>query len=145
MRSHSRRGSAIIEFALGWSVLWLLFSGVYQFGYAFYIYNSLLTSVANAAELGSKLDYDTAHPSAYTTSLTNMVLYGDTVAGTKTLVPHLTSANVSVNVTLNNGMPMDLTVSISNYQLDAIFKQFTFNGKPRATTVYAGRVICTGC
>ena len=60
MRSHSRHGSAVIEFALGWSVLWLLFSGVYQFGYAFYTYNSLLTSVANAAELGSKLDYDTA-------------------------------------------------------------------------------------
>src|ERR1700686_488011 len=78
----SERGNALLEFALGWSVLWLVFSGVFQFGYSFYTYNVLMTAVANAPEIGSKLSYDTGTPATYTTALKNMVLYGDTAAGT---------------------------------------------------------------
>src|SRR5690349_19127967 len=92
----SERGNAVLEFALGWSVLWMMFSGVYQVGYAFYAYNVLMTSVANAAQLGARLGYDTASPSAYTTALKNMVVYGDTAAGTTPVLPNLTTANVSV-------------------------------------------------
>ena len=55
IRKNSERGNALLEFAVGWTVLWFLFAGVYQFGYAFYVYNVLLTAVANAAELGSKI------------------------------------------------------------------------------------------
>ena len=62
IRKNSERGNALLEFAVGWTVLWFLFAGVYQFGYAFYVYNVMLTAVAHAAELGSKITYDTSTP-----------------------------------------------------------------------------------
>jgi Flp pilus assembly protein TadG len=144
-RNRSQKGSAILEFAISWSVLIALLTGVYQFGYTFYIYNQLMTSVANAAELGSKMDYDKAHTDVYTTALQNMVLYGDTTAGTRPIVTGLTAANVNVNVTLLNTVPQDLTITITGLTVDAVFTTFTFNGKPRATTIYMGHVICVGC
>src|SRR5579864_6385474 len=74
----SERGNALLEFALGFAVLWALFSGLYQFGYSFYVYNALMTSVANAAELGAKMNYDTSNTSKFSTAVTNMVVYGNT-------------------------------------------------------------------
>src|ERR1700686_3786108 len=122
LRRKSERGNAVVEFALGWSLLWLLFAGVYQVGYSFYVYNTLMISVANAAELGSKLGYDTASPATYTTDLKNMVVYGDETAGTKAIVPNLTTANVNVSVSLDSaGIPRDVTVTITGYAINALF------------------------
>src|SRR4029077_2486257 len=92
----SQRGNALLEFALGFSLLWALFAGVYQFGYTFFIYNRLMTAVTNAAAVGSKLTYDTGNTSQFTDAVTNMVLYGSTTAGTSSIVPGLSSSNVSV-------------------------------------------------
>ena len=141
----SERGNALLEFALGFAVLWALFAGLYQFGYSFYVYNEVMTSVENAAELGAKMTYDTANPSNFTTAVTNMVLYGNTTAGTSPIVPGLASSNVSVNLNLQNSIPSDVTVSISNYSVDCLFTKFTFNGKPRATAVYMGQITCSTC
>ena len=143
----SERGNAVLEFALGWSVLWLIFSGVYQFGYNFYVYNQLMTSVANAAELGSKMSYDTGDTTTFTNALKNMVLYGDTTAGTTTTVRNLTAANVNVAVTTDatSGIPRDITITIVNFAIDGFFQSFTINGKPRATTMYYGQVTCASC
>jgi Flp pilus assembly protein TadG len=141
----SERGNALLEFALGFAVLWALFAGLYQFGYSFYVYNAVMTSVQNAAELGSKMTYDTANASQFTTAVTNMVLYGNTTAGTNPIVPGLSSSNVTVNLNLQNSIPTNVTVSISNYAVDCVFTKFTFNGKPRATTVYMGQVTCSTC
>jgi Flp pilus assembly protein TadG len=146
LRRKPQRGSAVLEFALGWSVLWIMFAGVYQVGYGFYVYNVLLTSVANAAELGSKLGYDTASASAYTTALQNMVVYGDTATGTKALLPSLTTGNVNVDVHLDSaGMPRDVTVTVTGYTISAIFASYSLNNKPRATTLYFGQISCSTC
>jgi Flp pilus assembly protein TadG len=144
-RNKSQKGTAILEFAISWSVLIALLTGVYQFGYTFYIYNQLMTSVSNAAELGSKMDYDTQQSSNYTTALKNMVVYGDTTAQTSPIVTGLTASNVNVNVTLVNSIPQDLTITITGYTVNAVFTSFTFSGKPRATVAYLGHVICSGC
>jgi Flp pilus assembly protein TadG len=143
----SQRGNALLEFAIGFAVLWALFSGLFQFGYSFYVYNALMTSVANAAELGSKMNYDTSNTSQLTNAVTNMVVYGNTTAanGANPIVPGLSSSNVSVNLNLQNSIPTDVTVSITNFTLDCVFTKFTFNGKPRATTVYMGQITCSGC
>jgi Flp pilus assembly protein TadG len=136
----------MLEFALGWSILWAMFAGVYEIGYAYYVYNVLMTSVANAAELGSKLGYDTASPASYSTALTNMVVYGDEIAGTKPLVPNLTSSNVNVNVSLDSaGMPRDVTVTVTGYSINALFTSYALNNKPRATTLYFGQISCSTC
>ena len=141
----SERGNAVLEFALGWSVLWMMFSGVYQVGYAFYAYNVLMTSVANAAQLGARLGYDTASPSAYTTKLKNMVVYGDTAAGTTPVLPNLTTANVSVTMSPAVGTPQDVTVTISSYTINGFFTSYTLNNKPRATMLYYGQISCSTC
>jgi Flp pilus assembly protein TadG len=70
----SERGNAVLEFALGFALLWALFSGLYQFGYSFFVYNAVMTSVANAAQLGSKLTCDTGNPSQFTDAVKNMVV-----------------------------------------------------------------------
>ncbi len=139
------RGNALLEFALGWSVLWALFAGIYQFGYSFYVYNTVMTSVANAAEMGSKMTYDTANPSQFSTALQNMVVYGNTTAGTSPIVPGLSTANVGVSVNPAGGMPTDITITINSYTIDAVFTRFTFNGKPRATAAYMGNITCSTC
>jgi len=144
-KNKSERGNALLEFALGFSVLWALFAGIYQFGYSFYIYNTMLTSVGNAAELGSKMTYDTASPSTYTSALKNMVVYGNTTAGTTPIVPGLATSNVTVTVNPAGGIPTDLTITINNFTIDAVFTRFTFNGKPRGTAVYMGNIICSTC
>jgi Flp pilus assembly protein TadG len=141
----SERGNALVEFAIGWSLLWFLFFGVYQFGYAFYIYNTLMTQVANAAELASKLDYDSANLSAYQTKLQNMVVYGDeTSTNLNPVVPGLATSNV--NVTLNNTtIPQDVTITVTGYTIDAFFTKFALNNKPRATVAYYGNISCSTC
>ena len=141
----SERGNALLEFALGWSILWALFAGIYQFGYSFYVYNTVLASVANAAELGSKMTYDTASPSTFTTALQNMVVYGNTTAGTTSIVPGLSTSNVTVAVNPAGSMPTDITITINNFTINALFANFTFNGKPRATAVYMGQITCSTC
>ena len=145
IKNKSERGNALLEFALGWSILWVLFAGIYQFGYSFYVYNAVLTSVANAAELGSKMTYDTANTSQFSTALQNMVVYGNTTAGTSPIVPGLSTSNVSVNVNPQGTLPTDITITINNFTIDAVFARFTFNGKPRATAVYMGQITCSTC
>ena len=144
-RNKSERGNALLEFALGWSLLWALFAGIYQFGYSFYVYNTVMTSVANAAQLGSKMTYDTANPSQFSTALQNMVVYGNTTAGTSPIVPGLATSNVGVSVNPQGGMPTDITITINSFTIDAVFTRFTFNGKPRATTAYMGNITCSTC
>ena len=136
----------MLEFAVGFSVLWLLFSGVYEFGYSFYVYNVLLTSVANAVELGAKMNYDIGNTAAYQTTLKNMVVYGDETAGSKPLVPGLATSNVNVTVAQNaSSIPTDVTITISNYTINSIFQSFTPTNKPRATAKFYGAIVCSTC
>jgi Flp pilus assembly protein TadG len=139
LRKTSERGNALVEFALGFFVLWGLFSGVYQFGYAFYVYNTLLASVNDAAQMAGKLDYDTSNNAAYLIAIKNMVVYGDTTAGTKSLVPNLTTANVTVTTDVAS-MPTNVTVSITGYSINALFQSYSLNNKPRVTTKYYGQL-----
>ena len=142
----SQRGNVLVEFALSWSLIWLLFSGLYHYGYSFCMYNMLQTSVANAAQLASQLDYDTSATSNFTSQIKSMALYGDPSAASGTLlVPGLGSANVAVNVTLSSGVPTDITVDIVNFSFSTIFNTVSLNGKPRVTVAYRGQVTCSAC
>jgi len=146
MRRRSERGNAMLEFALGFSMFWMLFSGVYQIGYAYYIYDRLAVATANAAELGSRLSYDSSNVSAFSTSLKNMVLYGSETAGTYPVVPGLTTANVAVDAhTDGNGIPHYVTVNITGYTINALFTSFSLPNKPGATGLYYGQYTCSAC
>ena len=147
----SERGNAVLEFAIAWSVLWMLFSGVYQYGYSFYVYNRLMGAVSNAAQLGAKISYDTANASAFTTELQNMVIYGSTTAGTTPIVSGLTSSMVNVSVTTSgtSSVPTDLSITIGSvahpFVINAFFGNISLTGKPRATVKYFGQVQCSTC
>ena len=144
-RKNSERGNAVLEFALGWSLLWMMFSGVYQVGYAYYAYNVLMTSVSDGAQLAAKLGYDTASPSTYTTAVKNMVVYGDTTAGTTPILPGLSTSNVNVTMNPSVGTPQDVTVTISSYTINGFFSSYTLTNKPRATMLYYGQISCSTC
>src|SRR5260370_33307319 len=143
---NSERGNALVEFAISFSMLWLVCAGVFQSGYSFYVYNALQTAVSDASLLGAKMNYDTSNPSLFTTSLTNMVVYGDTTVAqnAKPIVLGLTTGNVSVSVNPANAMPTDITVTITNFQVDVIFTTFTFDRNTRAAAAYIGHLPCSG-
>lgn len=143
-RRRPLKGNTLLEFAICWSVLWALFFGVYQFGYAFYVYNTLQAAVSNAAQLGSKLSYDTGTPATYKTDLQNMVVYGSETAGSTPVVTGLTTSNVSV-VLSPTDFPTTVSVAINGYSIDAFFKKFTLTYKPQAMTGFFGQVSCGGC
>src|SRR3954454_15013511 len=101
----SSRGTAILEFALGWSLLWLLFTGVYQFGMALYVYNKLQYAATNGAMLAARANYDLSNTGLFTTQIGNMVVYGNPGGGSSPVVPELSTANVNVSVGLKNSYP----------------------------------------
>ena len=144
-RKKSQGGNAVVEFALGWSILSLLFFGVYHYGYSFYMYNLLQTSVSNASQFAARLDYDTASPNTFTSQIQNFAMYGDPAATVgKKLIPGIAANNVSVNVTLSNSIPIDVTVTVSSFTFSTIFSSTTFT-KPRVTVAYSGHVTCSTC
>ncbi len=135
----------MLEFAIGSGVLVAVFTGTFQFGYNFYRYNTLATAVSNGARYASLKPYDSTTPTpstAFRTAVQNMVVYGDPTGNTTTPVsPGLTKNNVQLSVAFSSqtkGVPVSMTVSITNYTLNAIFAQTTYNNKPRVTYEYQG-------
>jgi Flp pilus assembly protein TadG len=136
-----RRGSAFVEFAIGASVLTSIFAGTFQWGYTFYRYNALLAAVNAGARLASVRTYDSATttPStAFTTAISNMVVYGDPAGGSSPVVPGLTTSQVQVQAEFALGVPKNMVVSISGHTIPAIFGSTTLNGKPKVRYAYQG-------
>ncbi len=147
-KNECRRGSAILEFAIGASVMLSVFAGTFQFGYTFYQYNLLKNAVMNGASYASTRNYDstTNTPSnAFQTAVQNVVVYGDPspANGSTPLAPGLSTSNVRVvpklfsNAT-SNQPPISMTVSISGYTISAVFGSTTLTNKPSVTYPYQG-------
>jgi Flp pilus assembly protein TadG len=132
----------MVEFAIGATVLVLLFTGIFQYGYTFYVYNCLQNAVRAGARYASRETYDSASstPSSnFASSVKNMVIYGDPNATSgATVVPGLTNANVGLTVTFTSGVPRKMTVAITGYTLNAVLKTFTLTNKPQATMPFVG-------
>jgi len=140
-----RRGNAMVEFAIAFGLLLSIFTGVWQFGYAFYVYNQLETCVRNAARYASLVNYDGGSWNGVTfnSKVKNMVVYGkpDFATGDKPIAPGLTTANARVTITSNGGVPSRIQVDVINYQIETFFKKYTLSGKPRCTFDYMGRYV----
>lgn len=137
----SRRGSAMIEFALGAGVLLAVFGATFQFGYTFCRYKLLSLAVNDGARYASLKPYDsvTTTPSnSFRAETRNMVVYGSPGGGTSPVVPGLTTSNVNLDVTFEHGVPHAMKVSISGYTIDGIFGQTTLTNKPSVTYTYQG-------
>ena len=137
----NRDGNAMLEFAMGSSLLVMAFVGTFQFGYTFLQYNSLQNAVTRGARYASLLPYDstTTSPSTgFQTAVKNMVLYGSKTAGATPALPGLTTANVNLTVTFANGVPSAMKVSVSGYVINSIFTTSTLTNKPQITYAYQG-------
>jgi len=136
-----RKGSALVEFAVGSGVLLAAFSGTFELGYTLNQYNRLLTAVTQGARYASLIPYDspTDTPSAaFKTAVQNMVLYGAPVAGTTAVLSDISAANIRLTVTFSKGVPSSVTVSITGYTVNALFGNHLLSGKPQVTYPYQG-------
>ena len=141
-RGKGQQGSAAVEFALSFVLLFSVLAGVFQFGYAYYIYNTLETAVRGASRYASLRVYDsaTATPSAgYLSAVRNMVVYGNPSGSGQVVAPGLTPENVSITVVMERKIPVQITVAISSYTVNAAIRSFTLVNKPMVTFPFMGR------
>jgi Flp pilus assembly protein TadG len=147
----SRRGNAMLEFALSSTILIYAFTGVFQFGYSMYLYNELEAGVRAgiryASLAGISNNGDSSIPTGYSAAVQNMVVYGTPSPGASPVpvIKGLTPAVVTVGVNFDIGhVPTDVSVKISTYSVDAIFKTFTFANKPVLKMPYFGKYCSNG-
>ncbi|MBI3681634.1 MAG: pilus assembly protein [Acidobacteria bacterium] len=144
LRRFGRKGNILLEFAIGSSLLLSLFTATFQFGFTFYRYNTLYNAVRNGAHYASMKAYDSqsATPStAFSAAVQNMVVYGtpNPDESDNLVVPGLSPGSVTVEVAFANGVPSTVTVGVTSFQVDAVFKRYTFSSKPRITFPFLGR------
>ena len=140
----SRRGNALIEFALSAMVLTYLFTGVFQFGYSMYLYNELEGAIRAGARYASLSTISTSGSgvdTAWRDKVKNVVVYGTpSPSGSPTpVVPGLDIGNVAATFTYAGGVPSYVTVSVSSYSLDAVVKTITLTNKPSLSMPFMGQ------
>jgi Flp pilus assembly protein TadG len=140
----SRRGNALVEFAVGFGMLLSFLAGVVQFGYAFYAYNALESAVRNGARYASLSVYDHPNGNDFRQRVQNMVVYGMPTppVGAKPLVHTLTTGNVLVEVRKDvKNVPNRVTVAVNDFQVNSLFAKFTLSRKPQCIFEYMGRFV----
>lgn len=140
-RRSRQHGSIMVEFALTGVMMFTIFTGVYGFGYSMFAYNALQQGVRDGCRYASRKPYDsnTGTPSqAFLTAVQNMVVYNDPAGGSTPIVTGLTTNNVQLTMDMNGGTPVGITVSLVNFQLDALFVRFQLNGSPSIYFPYLG-------
>lgn len=130
MTRRSRRGSALVEFAGSLILLAVMFTGIFEIGYSFYSYATLVTAVRAGARYAALQPHGAAANPSVVESVRNIVVYGDPApsAAAKPVVSGLTTDSVE----FING-PDSTTVSVRGFQLDALFMKVNLNGRPTAT------------
>ena len=131
----------MVEFALAAIILFPVMTGIYGFGYAMFSYNSLQQAVRDGSRYASRKPYDSANgtPSqAFSTAVKNMVVYNDPAGGTSPIVNGLSTNNVTVTMEMSGMAPMGVTVSIANFELNALFIRIPLNGSPSVYFPYLG-------
>lgn len=130
MKTRSR-GSALIEFAGALILLSGMFTGIFQVGYTFFTYSSLV----NAVRAGAR--YASLHPPnagtvdpEFAKSVANVVVYGEPqpAEGAKTLIRGLRPDNVELVLGTSAA-----TVSVRDFEVDALFMKVKLVGRPTVT------------
>jgi Flp pilus assembly protein TadG len=155
IRPGSRSGNAMVEFALASLILIPIFIGTFQFGYTFYIYNLLGTQIRAGARYASMRTFNCADSTSigkFKTAVKNMVMYSNPSPGQSptAIISGLSLTQIDVEIKAANGttdadknnVPVTVTVSTSTgapFAVDAVFKTFTFSGKPILQFPYMGQ------
>ena len=146
----SERGHAMLELAISASVMVTCLVGTFQFGYTFYVYNQLVTAVGNGGRYAAMRTYRGASDQDVelgNRAIRNMVVYGDPEPGPEAApaVVKLKPEQVEVRWIMpeksdEKGAPAAVNISIHGYTVDAVFKTFTFSGKPAVEFPFVGQL-----
>jgi Flp pilus assembly protein TadG len=139
----------MVEFAVSSILLMAVFTGTFQFGYTFFVYNKLLIGVRSAARYASLKSIANENnqqiPNSFTTDVKNMAVYGTISPGQSDapVAPGLSTSNIDVAVTFAGigtpqNHPTEVRIRVVNYQVNAIFRVFTFTNRPSLTMPYLG-------
>lgn len=131
-----RRGTALIEFAAALILLSGMFTGIFQVGYTFFTYSTLVNAVRAGARYASLQapNSNVADPE-FSKAVVNMVVYGEPRPGAdaKRVVRGL--APEKVELVLG---PSAATVSVRDFEIDAIFTTVKLEGRPTVTFPFTG-------
>jgi Flp pilus assembly protein TadG len=132
----NERGTTLVEFAIGVTVLLTAMFAIVEFGRALFVHNAL----ADAARRGAR--YATLHSNTDVDQVKNVVVYGDPAGGSQPLVPNLSTTNVNVNYSnfgLNKGT---VSVSVTSYQFQFVLPFLgTSITMPNYTTTLTGESV----
>jgi Flp pilus assembly protein TadG len=144
-RWRSKRGNAMLEFALSAGILIPCLAGSFQFGYAFYTYNKLQSAIDQGGRYASMRTYrylaGVTDEDKVKLAVKNVVVYGTPSPGANDapVVNGLDASKVTVAYTKTSGFPTSVQVSISSFAVNTIFATYTFAGKPVVTFPFVGR------
>jgi len=130
--SGNQSGNALIEFAGSLTLLAVMFAGIFEIGYSFYAYATLVNAVRAGARYAALQPRGTGANStlAAATAVRNLVVYGDPTPPdpSKPVVPGLTTEHVEL---INSASAS--TVSLRGFEIDALFMKVHLDGRPTAT------------
>lgn len=145
MKRAGQSGHAMLELALSAGVMTACLAATFQFGYAFYVYNELVTAVGNGGRYAAQRTYRAATPQDVEKgreAIRNMVVYGDSrpVPGAIAAAPGLTPEQVRVEWRLAaSGAPEAVSITIENYRVQALMAGYEFSGRPAVEFPFVGR------
>jgi hypothetical protein len=127
----------LIEFAAALILLSGMFTGIFQVGYTFFTYTTLVNAVRAGARYASLQagNSNVADPE-FSKSVVNMVVYGEPrpAAHAKPVVRGLVPGNVELFLG-----PTSATVNVRGFAIDAIFTKVALAGRPTVTFPFTGR------
>ena len=139
----------MVEFAVSSILMMAVFTGTFQFGYTFFVYNKVLIGIRTAARYASQKalsnNNDQSVPASFSDDVKKMAVYGTISPGSldSPIAPGLTTSNVDVVVTFtgagtSQNRPTEVRVRIVNYEVNAVFRVFTLTNRPALTMPYLG-------
>jgi Flp pilus assembly protein TadG len=127
------RGSTLVEYSIAALVFVTSMFAVMEFGRALWVHNAL----SDATRRGAR--YAVLNSTANIAQVKNVVVYGDPAGGTKSIVPNLSTNDVTVTysaMAVNTG---SATVSINSYQFQFVIPIVgTTINMPKYTTSLTG-------
>jgi len=129
-RRRTRAGSALIEFAGSLIVLTAVFVGVFEIGYAFFSYATLVSAVRAGARYSALQQHGTVASPEAANAIRNLVVYGDPkpTEHAQPVVRGLSTQNVEIVIG-----PDTSTVSLRGFEVDALFAKLKLDGRPTVT------------
>ena len=139
--SGGRGGNAVVEFAITFPMLIFMMGSLFQLGYALLVYNALEGAVRGGARYASVTDFDAPDGVDFSEAVKKVVVYGTpSPDGQNPLVPGLSLENVIVeSLQDGSGVPISVSVRITEFPLLKILSQVTLVDKPKSTFTFMGQ------